>query len=211
MATFYLLNSVTVNRTPFKAGALIDSAVHTAAGLAAIQGVGGVLWPSDDPSVAAAAAIVAKMWAKGADENNIGRVMMAAAALSAAGNPDTLVTPQVVLTSADQAETLVFSLAGKGTVLGAYYLPNAASAPAAGSNNQVLLLNMNDATGTLVGALATGTLANATPMVKWARFSLGALTNAVFLDGYTVTATVTHTGTAVLPAGQWVLVVAPKF
>jgi len=53
MSTFYLINPVTVGGNQMLPGDLIDDAVENAA---AIRAAGGLLWPSSDAIVAAAAA-----------------------------------------------------------------------------------------------------------------------------------------------------------
>lgn len=134
---------------------------------------------------------------------------IAAALVGLASSPQSIQVAQIVESSADLAESLIASLAGSGTIVGAYYFPNASSAPSAGTNTQAMTLNIYDATGTAVGTLASATLANATQMTKWVRFDLGTITNGAFKDGYSVTAQTTHAGTCVLPVGFWVLVIGP--
>jgi hypothetical protein len=182
--------------------------VASASEITKIQAAGGVFVPTSQPVVNAQQVLAANFHRyKGRSEAELDRLMLAAAI----GVYDTQSTPQVTESSADLAETNIFTLSGGGVVVAAYYLPNATSTPGAGSNNDVFLLNIYDNTGTVVGQLCTATLANATPMTKWVRFNLGAITNGLFGDGYTITATITHTGTSVVPAGSWILVTKPTY
>lgn len=79
MATFYLLNTVTVASIVFRGGDLIDDAVKDAA---SIRLAGGILWPSADAAVAAGAVIAQKLLAEGQDERIVDGVMHAAASSS---------------------------------------------------------------------------------------------------------------------------------
>lgn len=54
MATYYLINTTIVGTTKYLSGDLLDSAVHPTTSIAA---AGGILWPSADADVAAAAVI----------------------------------------------------------------------------------------------------------------------------------------------------------
>lgn len=107
-------------------------------------------------------------------------------------------------------EFVIGRLSGTGTILGAYYVPTGASAPAAGSNNQVLTVNIRNGSGGGALQVAQATLANATPMVAFTNFSLGAITNPTYADGNVLTASTALTGTASLPAGVWVVVSTPN-
>ncbi len=79
MSTFYLINTVTVGSTVYFAGRLCDSTVDPTTAIAA---AGGTLWPSSNPDVAAAAAIVAKARVAGANETTCTDFMTSAAALA---------------------------------------------------------------------------------------------------------------------------------
>jgi hypothetical protein len=209
MSKLILLNTVTIaspgaGAKKVRGSETLDS-VLAAADIPGIQSAGGVLWPGTDALVSAAAAIgQSKIVNKGANEDEVDKIMMCAAIQSAGSQ--TQLSPQASETTT-QPETEIFALQGSGNVIGAYYLPNASSAPAApnGTNNIILLLNIYNASGTLVGQLASGTLNNSNQMTAKVRFSLGAITNGLYADGFTVTATITVTGTATLPAGDWVL------
>jgi hypothetical protein len=209
MSTVILLNTTIIQTGAgpkvCKASNSYDTSAQ-ATDIAYIKAAGGIFVPSAG-AMAAQAVIAQKEIARGRNEFEVTDVMIAAAGMTI----DPLSTPQVVET-ATVAETAILSLAGAGTVVGAYYLPNAASAPASppATNNMVLLLNIYNAAGTLVGQLASGTLSSSNAMTKWARFSLGAITNGLFSDGYMVTATITLTGTATLPAGSWVVTTVPN-
>ena len=121
------------------------------------------------------------------------------------GKPNEWSEPQAS-TGSNVPEQVLVHLLGSGTLFAAYFVPFANSAPAAGSNSQALTLNIYNAAGALVGTVASATLNNANQMTKAVRFNLGTISNANWQDGYTVTYQSTATGTATLPAGQWVLV-----
>ena len=189
-----------------KAGETVTDPV-VAAGIAA---AGGQLANAADPGIIAAQAVCLKMQGKyrGQDEDTSDKIMLAAFAASA--QAETLsyeFTSSSVNTS--EAEQAVFNLPGQGTITGAYFLPNATSAPAApnATNNDVLLLNIYNAAGVLVGSLATATLENTNQMTQWVQFPL-ALTaaNVAYKAGYTVTWQTTHTGAVTRPAGILYLV-----
>src|ERR1700729_1938354 len=150
----------------FRAG----STISDAATQAAIAAEGGLLWPATDATVAAAAVIVQKLRKKGANEE-LGSAAMLAAAINSLnqGVSTDIQTPQAI-SSGSLAEVAIAGLVGQGNIVGAYYVPNVSSAPASGSNSQVILLNIYDQTGTLVGQLASATLNNANQMTKWVRF-----------------------------------------
>jgi hypothetical protein len=124
-------------------------------------------------------------------------------------NGQILQSPQAVSTIS-LVEIAIGGMIGSGTIIGVYYLPNATSTPAAGSNSQAIVINIYNASGVLVGQLAAASIANATAMTKWVRFNLGTITNGVYADGYTLTASSTLTGTATLPAGTWIIVSTPN-
>lgn len=209
MATLILVNTVTIATASgakvCKAGTTYDSVLQ-ASDVTFIKSSGGILFAAANAAVAAQAVIAQKAVQQGQNEEFMSRLMLAAAAVSL----DPLSIAQGALSSADQAETVVFSLAGAGNIQGVYYLPFASQQPASGANSQTMVFKLYNAAGTLVGTVATGVLNNANPMVSQVRFSLGALTNTTFGDGYSLTVTVTHAGTAVLPAGQWVVVTQPN-
>lgn len=75
MSTFYLVNSVRAGTQQFFAGALVDDA-KDARRATLIRASGGLLWPSADPVVAAAAAIAQQ--AKHDGEPGGDRIMMVA-------------------------------------------------------------------------------------------------------------------------------------
>ena len=107
------------------------------------------------------------------------------------------------------AEFVVGRLVGTGVITGVYFIPTAGSTPASGANNQVLTVSVRNGSGGAALQVAQATLANATPMTAFVDFSLGAVANANFTDGFIVTASTALTGTATLPAGMWVVVSAP--
>lgn len=170
---------------------------------------GGVLVPQTNPVVAAAAVLAqSRRVNKGSNEQELFALMGA----SAVAVYDAMSLAQATQAGA-LAEVNAFSLAGGGTIVGAYFLSNTTTAYTAG-NKQVYTLNIYDATGTLVGTLASGTNGDgvaAQQMTARVRFSFGAITNGIFGDGYTVTIATALTGTAAIPTGQWILVTKPTF
>lgn len=75
MATFYLINTITVGATKFLAGSLLSDAVHP---VASVTAAGGLLWRSDDLVIQGAAARCAALRARGASESELDSVMSAA-------------------------------------------------------------------------------------------------------------------------------------
>jgi hypothetical protein len=91
MSTYYLLNSCTINggsgAQKYLPGELVDS---NRISTSLITGVGGVLWPSSDTVVAAAAAkCQAYHSQKGINELELSAIMFAAASKSLNNNPST--------------------------------------------------------------------------------------------------------------------------
>ncbi len=107
-------------------------------------------------------------------------------------------------------EVVIGAFSKTGTITAAYYFPNATSTPAAGSNNQVLTLTRYNALGSSQGAVASATIANATPMTAFNRFSLGTISNASWSDGDCISAKSVLTGTATVPQGVWVIIGLPN-
>jgi hypothetical protein len=207
MSAQILLNDTYVQSPSGSAGPQLVRAGETVSDVptqTALLAAGGILWPASDPFMAAQQVYILKLRSKGWDE----RISTEAAIASAIGALNQLQEIQVPQATSATAltEVAIIHMIGTGVITAAYYLPNANSAPAAGSNSQAITLNIYNALGVLVGALATATLNNANQMTKWVRFTLGTVTNGTFSDGYTVTASTVLTGTATLPAGQWVLV-----
>lgn len=209
MSKYILLN-------PTPAGALsprlvmpgnVFDSVTQATDITNLLAAGGLLVPNTSALAQAAATLAQnKRLAKGSNEAELTWIMLAGLL-----SPDPQSAAVAGTTSADLAEAFAIPLAGGGTITGAYFVPSATATYTAG-NKQVLLVNLYDATGTLVGAVATGTIGDgvtAQQPTKWARLSLGAITNPVFGDGYTLTLTSTHTGTIVLAAGTLVVVTKP--
>jgi hypothetical protein len=80
MSTFYLINTVyTEGGIKFLAGELIDTNVHPAADFTS---VGGMLWPSSDPVIAAYAAIAQKFHTQRAINEDACNSIMAGAVAS---------------------------------------------------------------------------------------------------------------------------------
>jgi hypothetical protein len=212
MSKLVLLNPTIIGGAAPKSvspGTIFDT-VTQASDLAAVVASGGVLMPQGNAIVSAQQALAAsRRLNKGSNENELALLMLAASAASL----DTMQVAVAGTTSADLAEANAFTLSGAGTIVAAYFLPSA-TATYTGGNQQVLLLNIYDQTGTLVGQLASFTLGNgvaANQPTKWVRLSLGAITNPIFGDGYTVTLTSTHTGAITLAAGTLVLVTKPTY
>lgn len=82
MATFYLLNATTVNRTRYRPGDLIDDARDPKSD---IENAGGVLWASSDTKVAAAAALVQKFQKNRAMNDKDSESIMFASAANSSG------------------------------------------------------------------------------------------------------------------------------
>ena len=76
MATFYLINTTTVGTSKFFAGDFLDDSLDATTAIAA---AGGVLWPSADAIVAAAAAKALAARRRGANESALDAIMSAAA------------------------------------------------------------------------------------------------------------------------------------
>jgi hypothetical protein len=221
----YLVNTVTINLSGVNAlGATVPGGMGAPQGpillkaseaisdpttLAAVQGVGGIVANPNDPTIIAAVAICQqKMLGKyrGQNEDLVNSIMMAAY-IKVASQGEVISYQFTAASSASETEIQVGELLGYGTITGAFFSPNAASAPAApnGTNNDAFLLNIYNAAGTLVGQLAAVTLNNSNQMTKWVRFNFGALTNTSFSDGYTVTYQSTVAGTATRPIGTLIL------
>jgi hypothetical protein len=188
-----------------KAGETVTDPV-VAEGIAA---AGGQLANANDPAIIAAQAVCLKMQGKyrGQDEDVSDKIMLAA--FTASQQSALLQYEFTSSASASETEQAVFSLPGQGTITGAYFLPNAASTPASpdGTNNTVLLLNIYNAAGSLIGQLATATLENTNPMAQWVQFPLAlTVANVAYEPGYTVTWQTTKTGTVTRPAGILYLV-----
>jgi hypothetical protein len=79
MSTFYLMNTTYLGTAKYLAGRKIDDSMDPAS---AIRAAGGVLWPSADTSVAAAALVAQKAHAQGADENILNGIMITSLAQS---------------------------------------------------------------------------------------------------------------------------------
>jgi len=96
----------------------------------ALQGAGGVLWPAADVTVAAAAVIVQKLRAQGADEAFCSRAMLGAAAASLSQSDSNFVsftkTADDGAAGTATAETPVGMVAptAGGDVKSLYYVPN---------------------------------------------------------------------------------------
>lgn len=75
MATYYLVNTVTVGTTKHFPGEYIDSAQHDTA---AIETAGGLLWPSSDATVASAATKAQQMKLLGRNESELESIMQSA-------------------------------------------------------------------------------------------------------------------------------------
>ncbi len=91
MATYHLLNTCNLGTAKFFPGDVIDEATHPKS---AIETAGGVLWPSADATVAAAAALCRlRRQAKGSNEAELESLMISAAAKTLKTEADTIADP----------------------------------------------------------------------------------------------------------------------
>lgn len=113
---------------------------------------------------------------------------------------------RVVGAATSLPEQVAGLLSGKGTIVGAYFVPDAASAPAGGANNHALALWIYDAGGGPY-ALGSATLDNAHPMTAFASFAMAVVAggHSRFSDGARLTFHTTVTGTATMPSGTLVV------
>lgn len=211
--TSILLNDTIVNGpsgpTLYKAGATISDTTI----LAALGAGTGVLWPSNDSTVSAAAAKSLLMRAsKGADAGYVQALMIAAAAQSMAVNEGQVNTPVAALAATvDLTDTPVSLISpnGGGLVLSVYVVPSAALT-ADDTNFRTITLNKSTAgaasvaiasltTKTTVGG-GTGNWAAKVPLLL--TFSLSPALVAP-LDVLTLTTLHAAAGTAI-PAFQLV-------
>lgn len=203
-----LLNDTTINTVG--GPALIRSAeTITDAGLiAALPAAGGVLWPANDLTVAAAAATVLKIRSKGGSEQLCTAVMLAAA-INTMALGDTVVNLPVAAQTAgtDIAETpngFVPTTQG-GNVVAAVYIPISALT-ANNSNYLTITIFKRTAGGASVQlALVTTQITGSGNWTAWVPVPIPITAPAV-AAGDVLTFTVTHTGTGVaLPAGQLII------
>lgn len=205
-----LLNPTIILGSPkaVQAGSILDS-VTNSLDITALVAAGGIMVPQGTGLVSSQQAIaISKKVNKGANEVELALTMLAAGL----STPDPIQVQQAAITGT-QAEAQLVSLGGAGLITGIYYQTATATALTAG-NKYVVVFNLYDNTGTLVGALATGTIGDGVAgqqTVKWVRFSFGALANNIFGDGYTVTATATLTGAGTLPLGMFVVLTKPTY
>jgi hypothetical protein len=163
MATFYLLNTTIVgSKEKFLAGRLMNDAVDP---VADVRAAGGVLWPSADTDVAAAAAIAAKAMKKGQNEDFLDKIMGAALARS--------------LVNGNTEVASLMALADAGSFFATKTVEAALQSLAAGTaGNGKGILTASKAIGfadlNALGGVMTGTIAFAAALPASARF-MGAL------------------------------------
>jgi hypothetical protein len=185
-----------------------SEAIQDTGTLASYIAAGGLVANPNDPTIIAAITICQqKMLGKyrGQNEDLVNAIMFAAYT-RAASQGEFITYPFAAASSASEAEVAIGQTSGPGVITAAFYVPNAASAPVAGSNTDAFLLNIYSTTGSLVGQLCTATLSNTNQMTKWVRFGLGTITNGSFTDAMTITYQSTVTGTATRPIGQLLVV-----
>jgi hypothetical protein len=181
-----------------------SEAIQDTGTLAAYTAAGGLVANPNDPIIIAAVAICQqKMLGKyrGQNEDLINAIMFAAYT-RAASQGEFITYPFAAAATTSEAETVIGTMVGPGTITGVYFVPNVGDIPAAGSNTDTMVVSIYNAAASLIGTVATGVLANATPFVQWQRFAFGAITNGSFLDGYTLTYKSTVVGTVSRSAGQ---------
>jgi hypothetical protein len=98
MTAYFLTNTVRVATRVIHAGTPLDD---VATDTAEIRRAGGVLWPADDPLVAAAAARVAKMRGQGIGDDSLDRIMASASAESTQLGPRNWTPSAAALVSRD--------------------------------------------------------------------------------------------------------------
>lgn len=109
------------------------------------------------------------------------------------------------------AEFALCRLSSSGTIVAAYFLPDATSNPAIGSNSQTLTLGKRSgaSTGGSPTAVATFVLSNANSFGGCTAFEdapFGSISNGTFTDGNILTLSTTLVGTATVPSGVLIVV-----
>lgn len=102
MSTFYLLNTTSVGTQKYFAGDRLDDGLHPKA---AIEAAGGVLWPTTDTTVSAAATLCQNLRkAKARNESELDAIMSAAAekSLKAGGGDAATATTPGTMPAADK-------------------------------------------------------------------------------------------------------------
>lgn len=106
MATWYLLNDCQYGVYMLRAGKLINDAIYSTP---RIQAAGGVLWPSSDPVVAAAAANVTFFKRRGVPSDILAPLMLAAVEAATNGSALGVATPNVYGTVQKATTTIGFA------------------------------------------------------------------------------------------------------
>lgn len=211
-----LLNDSTVN-TPN--GPILVRAGETVVDpglLAALPGVGGVLWPSNDATVSAAATIALKLRNKGADERIVTGVMIASAAnmlaqSDVAASYSKLTADGAAATPTAETPMGLVSPSAGGNVLFGYFQP-AAALTADPANNATILIQKRTAGGAPVTIATVTTTTAAGGTGNWTAWQpvlipAVALATVAPLDGISWSITKGGTG-VVVPLGTIVLFIS---
>jgi hypothetical protein len=211
-----LLNDTTIN---VQGGPMLVRAgetVNDPGMLAALPLMGGVLWPTNDVTVAAAAALVLKLRAKGADERICSAAMVVAAASmlsqsDVAASFAKLAADGAAATATSETAMGMISPAAGGNVVAAYFVPQAALT-ADPTNNATLTIQKRTAGGAAVTIAQVTTTTAAGGTGNWTAWqpvpitvSASAVANA--LDAITFNISKSGTG-VVVPAGQILIFVS---
>ncbi len=201
MALFILINSVFVGTQRHVAGSVLNDAVDPTAAVAA---AGGVLWPSSDATVAAAAQRARDLKLRGAPTDVIDRIMLAAVGGKEKNNAARRRIAQWLKDAADgaaattTAEAVLYVARDAETVQSVEFTP-AAALIADNANNATMTLRKRTAAGGDGGVVAalTTNLASGN-WVQWVPKSLGAVANASLATGDSLTVAIAKTGTGVV-------------
>lgn len=206
-----LLNETTVNSPN---GPLLIRSGETVSDptlLANLPLAGGVLWPATDVTVSAAAALVLKLRAKGADERICTAAMIASAAsmLSQSGVEASFTKTAADGAAATATSETVFGMVAPtagGNVISVYFIP-AAALTADPSNNATIQVQKRTAGGAAVTVAQITTTTAAGGTGNWTAWQpvLITVTAAAVAAGDALTFNIAKNGTGVVvPAGQLV-------
>lgn len=192
-ASYYLINGVTISSpgggTVMKAGELVSDPGT----ISAIQAAGGILVPSNNAVIAAAAASLTKQYAKGMNQEDASRIMMAAYDHSGGGLLLRFIAASIAASATLQSQPAMFDR--PATIEEAKFM--CFGTPAAGES-VVLQARKNgtDITGATITYDSTGTPKTEITIPKLAGVS--------FVEGDALDVVVTYTagGTPALGTGQ---------
>jgi len=165
MATWYLLNDVRVGTQLYKAGQYIDDSQIASA---PILTVGGMLWPSTDAKVAAAAAVVQKLRLQGQSGPDLAALMSDAAdstlqvaaqagtAAITAGTTRTQVGATVLAATYNRIDTSTAPAAGS-TLGDGVILPASSTGRVFVHNNTANIVQVYAQTGDTINGIAAAT------------------------------------------------------